>query len=405
MRQRPTVLHVFPTFVVGGAQRRFAQITNATNQLFDHHVMAIDGRSEARVLLTGQTVFETPVSDESNLAHRLLRYCMWLNKKRPDLLITHNWGAIEWALAGQIARVPHIHIEDGFGPDEAHRQLARRVCLRRIVLRNADYIIVPSQTLVGIARRIWKLPADRVIFVPNGIEIRDTCERQYDTNRLRAELGFDNDALIIGWVGALRPEKNLNRLLSAFSCVSDRAVLVLVGDGPERASVESEAAALGISDRVRLLGARPDAAQLMSAFDMLALSSDTEQMPMVVLEAMKAGLPIASVDVGDVRNMVAAENGALICEQTQSGLAEAFSALIADAAARKRIGAANRRRVEEAFPLDRMICRYVELYDDAMSRRRAASKGSPLRIASHASVRTAGIHPRRDVEFHGDGNA
>ena len=89
----------------------------------------------------------------------------------PDLLLTYNWGAIEWALADRIRPVcPHLHVVDGFGPEEARAQLPRRVWLRRLALSGRTTVVVPSQSLRALATAVWGLNPGRVRHIPNGVD-------------------------------------------------------------------------------------------------------------------------------------------------------------------------------------------------------------------------------------------
>src|SRR5690606_34421165 len=196
-----------------------------------------------------------------------------------------------------------LHFEDGFGPEEAERQLPRRVWTRRLALARSD-VVVPSHTLRTLATKVWRLNGRRVRHIPNGVRPR----RAFATTLAELGLALPSGRVRIAWVGALRPEKNPARLLRAFGSVKDDAVLLLIGDGPEREALEAEVSRLGLAESVRFLGARDDARDIIMQCDVLALSSDTEQMPLVVLEAMDAGLPVVSTDVGDVRRMVAEPN-------------------------------------------------------------------------------------------------
>ena len=140
------------------------------------------------------------------------------------------------------------------------------------------------------------------------------------------------------------------------------ASLVIVGDGAERPALKSQALEMGLSDTVIFTGAVEDPARLLGAFDVFAISSDTEQMPISVLEAMAAGLPIAGVDVGDVKEMVSPENSPFIVDQDSPTLAASMLDLLSDADRRRRIGAANRQRVCKDYTLDRMVRSYTDLY-------------------------------------------
>jgi glycosyltransferase involved in cell wall biosynthesis len=153
---------------------------------------------------------------------------------------------------------------------------------------------------VRIATDDWRLRPDVIRHVPNGIDLA----------RFAVPPSRGAEAPVIGAVAALRPEKNLQRLLRAFAQVLPRhpARLVIVGDGADRMCLQALSTELGIADNVAFTGQRDDAPALYAGFDLFALSSDTEQMPLSVMEAMASGLPVAATDVGDVAGMVAAEN-------------------------------------------------------------------------------------------------
>ena len=146
--------------------------------------------------------------------------CRWRATRRsadlnPALLVTYNWGAIEWALAATFTNIPYVHVVDGFGPEEAERQLARRVWFRRLALARCSRIVVPSRTLHRLAKEVWRLPDNRIVHIPNGIDA-DRFARQPDAQLLSA-LGIPRDRRIVGTVATLRPEKNIARLLRAFA--------------------------------------------------------------------------------------------------------------------------------------------------------------------------------------------
>jgi glycosyltransferase involved in cell wall biosynthesis len=126
--------------------------------------------------------------------------------------------------------------------------------------------------------------------------------------------------------------------------------------------VIAEAERLSLLPCIRLLGHRIDARDIVMQCDILALSSDTEQMPFAILEAMAAGLAVASVDVGDVRQMVAAENRPFIVPPCENALGAALRELSADPALRARIGRANRLRLRERYDARTMASRYADLF-------------------------------------------
>ena len=338
----PLVVHVFPSFAVGGAQVRFAALANHFGSAFRHTVVSLDGDLSCRDRLRPDLDVSFPdVSAPKNaMVSNALRFRGLLRTWRPDMLVTCNWGAIEFALGNVLPVVRHIHVVDGFGPEERETQIQRRVLMRRLVLGRSP-VVLPSRTLVRIASEIWKLPPRHIRYVPNGIDLA----------RFAAPGARSAEPPTIGTVAALRNEKNLPRLLRAFALATadQPGRLTIVGDGAERSMLQALAAELGIADRVLFTGHRDDTPALYRGFDLFALSSDTEQMPLSVIEAMASGLPVAATDVGDVRAMLAEENAPFVAPRDDGALAKSLSALLRDRDLRARIGVANQAKARRDF--------------------------------------------------------
>jgi glycosyltransferase involved in cell wall biosynthesis len=357
----PAPLHVFPSFVVGGAQLRFAAIANRFPGRWRHLIVAMDGVTTCRERLDPGVLVGFPAVDvrKGDTFGNLRRFRACLRAVRPAALVTGNWGAIEWAMANLIPLARHIHVEDGFGPEERDRQLPRRVWTRRLVLRRVT-VVLPSRRLETIARDVWKLPPSCLRYVPNGVDLARFAP---------APDGGERAVPVIGCIAGLRAEKNVARLLRATARVA--AVrpcrLIVAGGGPERAALEAEAAALGIGGIVTFAGEVADAPRCYREFDVFALSSDTEQMPLTVLEAMASALPVVTTDVGDIAAMVAPDNRPFVVARDDAALADALLRLLADAALRRHLGAANRVVAERDFDQKRMFATWAGLYDGADS--------------------------------------
>jgi glycosyltransferase involved in cell wall biosynthesis len=360
----PVILNVFPAFTIGGSEIRFTTLVNSPKHNFRQLIFAIDGRYDCLDRIrrnAGVSRIHLNLARAGAAANVVAAY-KTLRQLNPALLVTYNWGAIEWALAAAFTNIPYVHIVDGFGPEESERQLARRVWFRRLALARCNRIVVPSRTLKRLAKEVWRLPAARIMQISNGIDA-DRFARQPDAHLISA-LGIPRDRPIVGTVASLRPVKNITRLLQAVAQVAEQTSvsLVIVGDGAERRTLESQALAMGLSDTVIFTGIVDDPARLLGAFDVFVISSDTEQMPISVLEAMAAGLPIAGVAVGDIKEMVSGENRPFIVDRRSSALAGAMLELLSMGEARLRIGAANRERARTDFSVDRMVHAYTELY-------------------------------------------
>jgi glycosyltransferase involved in cell wall biosynthesis len=359
----PTLLHIYPTFDLGGAQRRFVQLANHFGGRFRHLIVSMDGASGAFHLLDRQIDAEmVSVSRRASDTWGSVRtFRKVLKTLRPDLLVTSNWGSIEWAMANLDGGIRHLHMEDGFGPEEAERQIPRRVWTRRLLLRRST-VMLPSLTLFRLAREVWRLPERVLVHVPNGID----CQRFSPVidAAYAASFGISADCPVIGTVAALRPEKNVGRLFDAFAlvCRSHRAQLVIVGDGPQRGLLEARAVALGIADRVIFTGACSSPERLLPSFSVFALSSDTEQMPLSLLEAMAAGRAVVATDVGDVRQMLSSENAPFVVLKDATQMANAIIRLLEDRDLRESSGSANMRRAKDVFDETKMFFSYQKLY-------------------------------------------
>ncbi len=336
-------MHVFPGFGVGGAQVRFAALANHFGAAFRHIVVSLDGSLGCRERLRPDldVTFPAVAAPKQATLANVRQFRRLLRALRPALLVTNNWGAIEWAMANLLPIARHIHIEDGFGPEERDRQLPRRALIRRLVLARS-MVVLPSRNLQRIAATIWRLPPARVRYIPNGIDLDRFAEA-------RALVRTVNTPPVVGTVAALREEKNLPRLLRAFAATAEPARLTIVGDGPKRAPLQALARSLGLGDRVRFAGHIDDPAPSYAGFDVFALSSDTEQMPLSVIEAMAAGLPVATTDVGDVRTMLSDENTPYVGELNDADLARSLTALLRDSRLRARLGAANQAKARAEF--------------------------------------------------------
>jgi len=353
-----TLLHVFPTFAVGGSQMRFAALANCFGGEFRHLVVAMDGRKDCSANLRHDLDICYPqiVLRQRDTLGNVWRFRQFLKSVKPDRLLTYNWGSIECAIANWPGLVAHVHTEDGFGPEEVDEQLMRRVLTRRYALSHST-VVLPSRALCRIASEIWKLDPASLRHIPNGI----------DCNRFGAHhvtpLGCAGLGPVIGTVAALRPEKNLGRLLQAFRRV--RAAmpcrLLIAGDGPERVKLEHAALMLGIAEDVTFAGHIVETERVYKAMSLFALSSDTEQMPTAVLEAMAAGLPVVSTDVGDVAQMVAPENRPYLTPLDVPALAAAMLKLLSGTEA-TAIGAANRVVVRERYDQEKMFAAYKAVF-------------------------------------------
>ena len=365
------ILHAHSTFGHGGKEARAVQLMNAFGAAAEHSVIsASPGELGAAKALDPALRVEFP-SDPPPLTGtpglpRLFRLSRFM--RRFDLVLTYNWGAFDAVMARHLfGGPPLIHHEDGFNQDEAAELKTRRNLYRRLGLAAAHRLVVPSERLEAIARKAWAQPAGKVVRIANGIALS-----RYAAPPVVAIPGLDKrpGEVVIGTVAGLRPVKNLPRMVRAFAAMTSReARLVIVGTGPESERIAAEARSLGVADRLLMPGFLSDPAGWIGRFDIFALSSDSEQFPISLVEAMAAGLPAVATAVGDVVQMVAEDNKPLIVEAgDEPAFAAALDTLAQRPDLRRAIGRANREKAGEEYDEARMVERYGRLYGEAIGR-------------------------------------
>ncbi len=374
---RPAVrlLHLHSTFSAGGKELRCVQLINAFGPSVEHAIVSgVPGATgAARHLAKNAPVTfpdDFPSLQGKPWPWRLSRLAQAM--RGYDLVLTYNWGAMDAVLAHMLFSGPFglpalVHHEDGFNEDERERLKPGRNLFRKIALAKAHRLVVPSETLEAIALESWEQPFGRVARIPNGIDtmaFARTPERAALPGLRKAD-----GELWVGTLAGLRPIKNLPRLVRAFAALQPPWKLVIVGEGPDEASIRAEAARLGIADRVVLPGFAAEPARFVGLFDIFALSSDSEQFPISVVEAMAAGLPVAAPAVGDVAEIVAEPNAPFIAPPgDEAALAAALLALAADPGLRRSVGDANRTVARARYEAEDMIAAYRRLYARAMGR-------------------------------------
>ena len=374
MSRKPRLLHLHSGFDPGGKELRCVQLMNAFGPRAEHTVVsAMPGAygAAAKVARGIPLILapDFPALQGRPTPGRLQRIARAMADY--DLILTYNFGAMDACMAhtlfGQmLGLAPLIHHEDGFNQDETLRRSAKRNWYRRIALGRAS-LVVCSHGLEAIARKEWHVAETRLHRIANGIATAAYAAhpRADALPRVIKRPG----ELWLGTLAGLRAVKNLPRLVRAFAPLSDEWQLVIVGEGPERQAILDEAMRLDIGHRVHLPGHVAEPSRVVGLFDMFALSSDSEQAPISVIEAMAAGLPVAAPDVGDVRAMLSEPNRRFVSPPgDEVALGAALAALAAEAPLRAEIGKANRARARADFDEKAMITAYRQLYSGAMGR-------------------------------------
>ena len=362
---RPRVLLLITLSETGGAQRYVAALLPALAAEYDV-VVAAHGDGFLGDASRAAGVRYVPLRHMRRAIHPLrdalglIELFRLFRRERPIVVHANSSKAgILGRLAAVAARVPVRFFTVHGWAFKADRGLAAIAYLwaDRLMspLTTATICVADGERRAGL--RAHTCRASRTVVIYNGVALDVP---------LRAP-GAGPVTLLS--VGRLRPPKDFMTLLRAIEPGSVR--VRIVGDGPERAALEAEVARLGLERTVELLGMRGDVGELLAAADVFVLASDSEGLPMSVLEAMAAGLPVVASAVGGVPELVReGETGMLVPPRDSAALAGAIRRLVEDPALRDRLGAAGRQRVEREFSLARFQREHLELYRDYVKRAR-----------------------------------
>ncbi len=362
-----TVCHVVHNLSVGGAELLAAGISRGLKSRHRFVFACLDNDGELAEQLRAEGVPVYAMGRRPGADWRCVKR-IWslLRSERVDVIHAHQYAPFFYSAApgALVRRPPVLFTEHGRTYPDFRR--AKRVLANRLVLSKRDRVVGVGESVRKALIDNEGFAADRVSVVYNGVNV-DLADNARDVRELaRGELGIGENEIAILHVARLDPLKDHVTALRAMQLVTKcvpQARLILVGDGPERAAIESRIEELGISPAVMLLGTRHDVPRLWQAADIAVLSSVSEGVPLTLLEAMAAGIPVVATRVGGVGEVVVAgRTGELADKQDFATLAEHLIRLAMQPKLRRELGGAGRRRVVERFSAERMLQEYDRLY-------------------------------------------
>lgn len=317
--------------------------------------------------------------------HKILR------QYRPDVLHTHMTHA---NLLGRLSRILHhvpalVSTLHGF---KMYGVNSRFTAFRELGHRLTDPLASMTTAICNAATQSYiqskSAPPTKIMAVPNGLDTEAYRPDAAARERIRQELSLPANAFVWLAVGRLESPKNYPLMLQAFArAASPEDVLLICGTGALRQRVEMNAQALGIENQVRMLGVRRDIPAVMNAADGFVLSSDTEGLPMVLLQASSAGLPIVATNVGgNAEVVVDTETGYVTPRGMVEPLAEAMLRVRnASAGERAEMGAAGRELTVSKYDMKIVAERWEELYSRLLLRNKL--KGFEEQIKCRPSLK------------------
>jgi glycosyltransferase involved in cell wall biosynthesis len=286
----------------------------------------------------------------------------------PDVIHTHQIGAAWYLCQGarSLGR-PVIHTEHGnhFSQPGGWRQVIKIRLFMRSISRHIDQFCCVSDEIAAAMTRWWTVPAAKVAVVPNGIAT-DVRADLPSPESLRASLLIPASAPVIGTVGRLATVKRQDTLIRAVRRVWTKLPevrLLLVGDGSERANLETISRELGLAERVHFLGYQSCPEQFIRIMDVFGLTSRSEGFPVSLLEAWRQGVPVVSTAVGGIPSVVNhGVNGLLVPPGDEVATAEALARVLGDRSFGNRLGQSGRQELLDRYSLDKMMMEYEQRY-------------------------------------------
>lgn len=295
----------------------------------------------------------------------VLRLRKYLADQRIGILHTHNYKSDAiGALAARLAGVPLAATAHGF--TDMTRAVSFYEKLDRWVLRSC------FKKVVTVADDVLKgFPDQKKSVIPNGVDIGQFAGDGQKRTALRKKLNVGDDDVLIGAVGRLSREKNQKMLLDALYPVmreQDHVKVMIVGDGPKMDELRQFAEARHLADRIMFTGIIRDMTGVYSAMDIFVLSSLTEGVPLTVLEAMAARVPVIATRVGGVPEIIRDDDtGLLVDPRDTDALRVKIESLLNDHGKRQRLAASGFEFVKENYSLGRMCDAYRRVYGEVLA--------------------------------------
>lgn len=291
-----------------------------------------------------------------------------LREWKPDVVHTHSAKAgFLGRLAARACGVPRIiHTPHVFPFQWASGMKSRfYYILERFAAQRCNAIVCVGRQQYDLATKRSLTAVSKFHVIRNGVPIPESISPEKRA-QLRAQLNLDAKSIVIGMIARLAPQKGVGMFLDCAARVikaNPHAVFLLIGNGPEEEQTNDRVKALGLGDRLRLLGHRDDAEHLYGAFDVLTLSSLYEGLPYVLLEGMACGLPVVATDVLGTNELVEdGRSGRLVPPGDAEHMAQCLLELIASPETRERLGRAGRERVRSEFTLETFLSEHERLY-------------------------------------------
>jgi glycosyltransferase involved in cell wall biosynthesis len=365
----PVVCHVVHSLNVGGAELLATRMATRLSDRYQPVFACLDQEGRLTATLQDAGIAWRSLGRRGGLDWRCSRQlAAWLRQEQVALVHAHQFTPFLYTLLSGLLgrRPPVLFTEHGrFFPDSSSW---KRRCLSHALLKRSDRIVAVGKAVQQALLDIERLPASQTRVIYNGIASYEPSPRPQN---LRQLYHASESTTVMVLVARFDPIKNHALAVEAVHKLAASQLdvqLWLVGDGPQRAATEQLVDQYQLPNHVRFLGERRDVGDILRQADIALLTSHSEGIPLVLIEAMAAGLPVVATAVGGVPELIEHEVQGLLCPAGDlERLAAQLTQLSASPEQRTRMGHAGRARSEE-FTEERMLAQYAALYDEMLAR-------------------------------------
>ena len=366
------LLHLVDSLAIGGSESLAASLARG---LADSGVASVicglgeGGALESR-LERDAVPFLTLGATDGVQPRAMWKLADLLVRKRCDVVISHHFRQLlHVAPAAFMLRRPVIHVEHDF-----HSYLDRPDIVKKM-----GYCLAAVQTFVGVSNEITSWFEKRIVgsegkfrTIVNGVDVERFRRSESVRRRLRGSLHIAGDAIVVGTCARLEAVKDLTLLIRSFRSMlallektapwlASTACLVMVGDGEEREKLQAVAEKSGLCGRCFLPGMVDNVDEWLSAFDIYAITSRDEGLPLSVMEAMSSSLPVVGVDVGSVSRLVNDHVGQLLAGRSPDEIGQVLAEFAGDYARRHGCGKAARQYIKKSYSMRATVAAYLDL--------------------------------------------
>jgi glycosyltransferase involved in cell wall biosynthesis len=363
------ILHILPWITSGGVEkRRLLLARHLDRQRYEQRIVCMEGREFLMEQIRAAGVPITVLGGTWGLQDyrtqaRLRRI---IREWRPDVVHTAVFeGVYHGVLAARFSKAPYTIVEE---IDFPVTRRWRGHLLMRAMAFLADRCVAVSPAVGAYLHETLHIPEKQIRVIPNGVEIPEPVS-ETELRHTRCELGLEDGDLVIGSLGRMHDRhKRFSDIIDAFALLAEdhpRTKLLLVGGGPDEASLRERAQQKHLQSRIIFAGYQPDPRPYLDSMDIFALVSNRESFGLALVEAMFASLPVICTGVGGMRDVVAeGETGLFVSLGNVEDIAKGLEELIVDSELRERMGRSGHQRAMTLFTAERYASDVSSLYDE-----------------------------------------